>query len=88
MSLFRFYSASPVVLTHNNKSASINVYDKSTGKLKGVNLMDYVKSKCPSLSDPVHAVFKPTLWMTGGHLQTAFAAYMGFEDRYLIQYQR
>ncbi|KAF9213049.1 hypothetical protein BGZ59_005989 [Podila verticillata] len=26
--------------------------------------------------------------VSNGHLQTAFAAYKGFEDRYLIQYQR
>ncbi|KAF9426930.1 hypothetical protein BGZ94_005782 [Podila epigama] len=86
--LFRYYSTSPVVLLHNRNPASIRLYNPRTGKTRTENLMDYVKRKCPSLSDPSRAVFRPTLWMTNGHLQTAYAAYRDYNSRYIINYDR
>ncbi|KAG0363019.1 Alpha/Beta hydrolase protein [Gamsiella multidivaricata] len=86
--LFRRYTISPVVITHNDKPVSIQVYDKGTGKSSSESLIDYIARTCPSLMDPKKAVFKPTLWMTSGHIQTAYAAYMDFASRYVIDYQR
>ncbi|KAG0214926.1 hypothetical protein BGX28_001132 [Mortierella sp. GBA30] len=89
VSLFRHYTASPVVMHHGKHSTSIDIYDKKTGKTTSENLFDYIKRKCPSLSDPSRgALFKPTLWMTSGHLQTAYAAYVNFENKHLVQYER
>ncbi|KAI1294368.1 hypothetical protein EDD11_008136 [Mortierella claussenii] len=87
--LFRMYTASPVVLSYSTKPVSISLYDDKTGKMHKENFIDYIKRKCPSLVDRSKgAVFKPTLWMTSGHLQTAYAAYTNFEKRYVIKYQR
>ncbi|KAF9906492.1 hypothetical protein BX616_000713 [Lobosporangium transversale] len=89
IALFRMYTNSPVVLSYNKKPVSINLYDPKTGKMYQENYIDYIKRKCPSLVDRSKgAVFKPTLWMTSGHLQTAYAAYINFTTRYLIDYQR
>ncbi|KAF9188504.1 hypothetical protein BGZ51_000541 [Haplosporangium sp. Z 767] len=89
VSLFHYFVASPVVLTYGKNNASIKVFDKETGKTKSENLVDYIKRKCPSLSNPARgALFHPTLWMTSGHLQTAYAAYVNFENTYHISYQR
>jgi hypothetical protein len=89
VSLFRQYTASPVVLHHGKHSASINVHDPKTGKTTKEDLMHYIKRKCPSLSDPSRsAVFRPTLWLANGHLQTALAAYVNFEHTYRIDYER
>ncbi|KAF9937017.1 hypothetical protein BGZ67_001740 [Mortierella alpina] len=89
VSLFRQYTASPVVLHHGKSSAAINVHDPETGKTTKEDLIHYIKRKCPSLSDPSRgAVFKPTLWLANGHLQTALAAYVNFEHTYRIEYER
>ncbi|KAF9434208.1 hypothetical protein BGZ76_008377 [Entomortierella beljakovae] len=86
--LFRYYSYSPVVLSYHPKTVSLKVYNKKTGKVQSENFIEYIRGKCPSLFDPKKAVFKPTLWMTNGHLQTAYAAFVGFENQYNIDYQR
>ncbi|KAF9910451.1 hypothetical protein EC991_006502 [Linnemannia zychae] len=88
-SLFRHYSNSPVVLTYNDDPASIRLFNQRTGKEQTENLIDYIRKKCPSLSDPSKgAMFRPTLWMTSGHLQTAYAAYRDFNSVYKIPYER
>ncbi|KAF9922385.1 hypothetical protein FBU30_007477 [Linnemannia zychae] len=88
-SLFRYHSNSPVVLTHNEDPALICVFNKRTGKEHSENLIDYIRKKCPSLSDSAKgATFKPTMWMTSGHLQTAYAAYRDFNSVYRIPYER
>ncbi|KAF9107426.1 hypothetical protein BGX27_008763 [Mortierella sp. AM989] len=86
--LFRFYTISPVVLSYNKSPVQIKIYNKKTGKVQSENFIEYVREKCPSLFDPAKAVFKPTLWMTGGHLQTAYAAYRSYKNLYRIDYQR
>ncbi|KAG0378661.1 hypothetical protein BGX24_003186 [Mortierella sp. AD032] len=88
-SLFRHYSNSAVVLTYNDDPASIRLFNQRTGKEQTENLIDYLLKKCPSLSDPSKgAMFRPTLWMTSGHLQTAYAAYRDFNSAYKIPYER
>ncbi|KAF9199957.1 hypothetical protein BGZ49_009876 [Haplosporangium sp. Z 27] len=89
VALFRFYSISPVVLSYSKSPVSVKLYNKKTGKVETESFVDYIKAKCPSLYDPINgAVFKPTLWMTNGHFQTAYAAFVGFEKLYRIDYQR
>ncbi|KAF9993508.1 hypothetical protein BGZ80_002293 [Entomortierella chlamydospora] len=89
MALFRFYSTSPVVLSYNDNPVSIRLYNKKNGRIRSENFVEYIKSRCPSLFDPTkRAAFKPTLWMTNGHLQTAYAAFVGFENVYRIDYER
>ncbi|KAF9295137.1 hypothetical protein BGZ74_010957 [Mortierella antarctica] len=87
-SLVRLGTTSPVALTHHRDPATIRLYNPRTGKVKSADLMDYIKKKCPSLSDPARAFFRPTLWMTSGHLQTAYAAYRDFDETYIINYDR
>ncbi|KAH7047107.1 Alpha/Beta hydrolase protein [Linnemannia elongata] len=89
VSLFRHYTNSAVVLTYNDDPASIRLFNQRTGKEQTENLIDYILKKCPSLSDPAKgATFKPTMWMTSGHLQTAYAAYRDFNSVYKIPYER
>ncbi|KAF9317753.1 hypothetical protein BG003_000361 [Podila horticola] len=87
-SLVRLGTTSSVALTHHRDPATIRLYNPRTGKVKTADLMDYIKKKCPSLSDPARALFRPTLWMTSGHLQTAYAAYRDFGETYIINYDR
>ena len=88
-SLFRLYTDSPVALHYNKNPATIKLHNKHSGKTREENLIDYIKRKCPSLSDPTRgALFRPTLWMTSGHLQTAYAAYRDFDEVYIIPYDR
>ncbi|KAF9141485.1 hypothetical protein BGX30_004703 [Mortierella sp. GBA39] len=89
VSLFRHYTNSPVVLTYNDDPASIRLFNQRTGKEQTENLIDYILKKCPSLSDPARgATFKPSMWMTSGHLQTAYAAYRDYNSIYKIPYER
>ncbi|KAF9578261.1 hypothetical protein BGW38_006036, partial [Lunasporangiospora selenospora] len=87
-SLLRYATLSPVVLNHSKKPVSIRVPCPDTGKVQQQDLIEYLRTKCPSLFDSNRAVYKPTLWMTNGHLQTAAAAYMDFEHTYVIDYER
>ncbi|KAG0219800.1 hypothetical protein BGX33_000642 [Mortierella sp. NVP41] len=88
-SLFRHYTNSAVELTYNSDPASIRLFDQRTGKEQTENLIDYILKKCPSLSDPSKgALFRPTLWMTSGHFQTAYAAFRDFNSVYNIPYER
>ncbi|KAG0052487.1 hypothetical protein BGZ83_002517 [Gryganskiella cystojenkinii] len=83
------YNTSTVNLTYNKNPVSIKLYNKHSGQTRNENLIEYIKRKCPSLSDPTRgALFRPTLWMTSGHLQTAYAAYRDFDEVYIIPYDR
>ncbi|KAG0298651.1 hypothetical protein BGZ98_000128 [Dissophora globulifera] len=87
--LFRYYTASPVVLTYNKNPVQIRLVNKKTGKASSENLIEYIKRTCPTLTDPSKgAVFKPSLWMTNGHIQTAYAAYRDYDNQYVIDYER
>ncbi|KAI8596647.1 Alpha/Beta hydrolase protein [Dissophora ornata] len=87
--LFRYYTASPVVLSYSKDPVRIRLHDRKTGSTTSENFIDYIKRTCPTLTDPSKgAVFKPTLWMTSGHFQTAYAAYRNFEHKYIINYER
>ncbi|KAG0264605.1 hypothetical protein DFQ27_001126 [Actinomortierella ambigua] len=97
MVLLRWYTRSPVKLTHHaqvnkrtgERGAMIDVYDPATKKVKQEWLIDYVKRKCPSLRTAgPQSVFWPTLWMANGHLQTAYAAYKTFSRKYQVPYER
>ncbi|KAF9971290.1 hypothetical protein BGZ73_005798 [Actinomortierella ambigua] len=96
MVLLRWYTRSPVKLQYHPKvhartgerGAVIDVYDAETKKVKQEWLIDYVMSKCPSLRGGPGSTFWPTLWMTNGHLQTAYAAYKTFSRKYQIPYER
>lgn len=85
IALFRLYTVSPVVLTYNDAPATLALHDSVTGKTSSEDYIEYIKRKVPSLT---RGSFRPTLWMTSGHLQTAYAAYKGFENKYIIDYQR
>ncbi|KAF9350664.1 hypothetical protein BGX34_001060, partial [Mortierella sp. NVP85] len=87
IALFRFYTVSPVVLTYNDNPVMLKLFDRKTGKTATEDYIEYLARKVPSLMDR-HAAFRPSLWMTSGHLQTAYAAYKGFENKYIIPYQR
>ncbi|KAG0235698.1 hypothetical protein BGW41_000700 [Actinomortierella wolfii] len=93
MALLRWYTASPIKLAFHPKikprtgarGAMIDVYDPKTKKVQQEWFVDYVLRKCPSLNNHT---FWPTLWMTNGHLQTAYAAYKTFSKKYQIPYER
>ncbi|KAF9997496.1 hypothetical protein BGZ65_006926 [Modicella reniformis] len=82
--LFRLYTVSPVALTHNETPVLIKLHDSKTGKDSTEDFIEYMRRKVPSL----RVAFKPSLWMTNGHLQTAYAAFKGFENQYIIPYHR